>query len=60
MTALEACQLGLVSQVFWPTALMQEVIPRTENIASCPAKVPFTWSDAVFPQGWTVAIRFGH
>lgn len=33
ITAIEACQLGLVSQVFWPTSIMQEVIPRIENMA---------------------------
>nr|KAG5712936.1 hypothetical protein BaRGS_021730 [Batillaria attramentaria] len=38
ITALEAYQLGLVSHVFWPTALMQEVIPRTQNMANCSAK----------------------
>ena len=39
ITALEAYQLGLVSHVFWPTAFMQEVIPRAQNMASCSAKV---------------------
>ncbi|XP_076470408.1 uncharacterized protein LOC143300542 [Babylonia areolata] len=33
ITALEAYQLGLVSQVFWPTTLMQEVIPRAQKMA---------------------------
>ncbi|KAK7115390.1 testis-specific chromodomain protein Y 2-like [Littorina saxatilis] len=39
ITAMEAYQLGLVSHVFWPTAFMQEVIPRAQNMASCSAKV---------------------
>ncbi|RUS75821.1 hypothetical protein EGW08_016413, partial [Elysia chlorotica] len=38
ITAMEAYQLGLVSQVFWPTLMMQEVIPRAENMATCSAK----------------------
>ncbi|KAL5021215.1 hypothetical protein ScPMuIL_000370 [Solemya velum] len=33
ITAIEACQLGLVSQVLWPTSMMQEVIPRIQNMA---------------------------
>ncbi|KAJ8302845.1 hypothetical protein KUTeg_019241 [Tegillarca granosa] len=33
ITAIEACTLGLVSQVFWPTSIMQEVIPRVQNMA---------------------------
>ena len=33
MTAMEACQCGLVSQVFWPTSLMQEVVPRLRHMA---------------------------
>ncbi|ESO96903.1 hypothetical protein LOTGIDRAFT_115490 [Lottia gigantea] len=33
VTALEAHQLGLVSQVFWPTSMMQEVIPRVQQMA---------------------------
>ncbi|XP_050397631.1 testis-specific chromodomain protein Y 2 [Patella vulgata] len=33
LTALEAHQLGLVSQVFWPTSMMQEVIPRVQQMA---------------------------
>jgi enoyl-CoA hydratase/carnithine racemase len=39
ITAIEACQLGLVSQVFWPTSIMQEVIPRIENMALQSGKV---------------------
>ena len=39
LTALEAYQLGLVSQVFWPTTLMQEVMPRVQNMAAQSAKV---------------------
>lgn len=35
LTALEAYQMGLVAQVFWPTSMMQEVIPRIANMASC-------------------------
>ncbi|XP_033755420.1 chromodomain Y-like protein 2 isoform X2 [Pecten maximus] len=38
ITAIEACQLGLVSQVFWPTTIMQEVIPRIQNMASMSGK----------------------
>lgn len=38
ITAMEAYQLGLVSQVFWPTLMMQEVIPRAENMATSSAK----------------------
>ncbi|XP_048755250.2 chromodomain Y-like protein isoform X2 [Ostrea edulis] len=38
VTAIEACQLGLVSQVFWPTSMMQEVIPKIQNIALNSAK----------------------
>ncbi|XP_041376692.1 chromodomain Y-like protein 2 [Gigantopelta aegis] len=38
LTALEAQQLGLVSQVFWPTSLMQEVIPRVQYMAMHSAK----------------------
>lgn len=39
VTAIEACQLGLVSQVLWPTSMMQEVIPKIQNIALNSAKV---------------------
>lgn len=39
ITAIEACQLGLVSQVFWPTSMMQEVIPRVQHMALMTAKV---------------------
>ena len=39
ITALQACQAGLLSQVFWPTNMMQEVIPRVQNLASQSAKV---------------------
>ncbi|XP_070575753.1 chromodomain Y-like protein 2 [Ptychodera flava] len=38
LTALEACQKGLVSQVFWPTSFMQEVIPRLQNMAATSGK----------------------
>ncbi|CAH1778830.1 unnamed protein product [Owenia fusiformis] len=38
LTAIEAYQIGLVSQVFWPTSMMQEVIPRVQNMAMCSAK----------------------
>lgn len=38
VTAIEACQLGLVSQVLWPTSMMQEVIPKIQNIALNSAK----------------------
>lgn len=38
VTAIEACQLGLVSQVLWPTSMMQEVIPKIQNIALHSAK----------------------
>jgi len=38
LTAMEAYQLGLVSQVFWPTLMMQEVIPRIQHMATCSAK----------------------
>jgi len=39
LTAIEAYQIGLVSQVFWPTSLMQEVVPRVQKMASQSAKV---------------------
>lgn len=39
LTALEACSSGLVSHVFWPTSLMQEVTPRVQKIATGSAKV---------------------
>ena len=39
LTALEAYQMGLVAQVFWPTSLMSEVVPRITNIASCSSRV---------------------
>ncbi|KAK3085554.1 hypothetical protein FSP39_005260, partial [Pinctada imbricata] len=38
ITAIEACNLGLVSQVFWPTSMMQEVIPKVQSIALNSAK----------------------
>ncbi|KAH9515532.1 Chromodomain Y-like protein 2 [Bulinus truncatus] len=38
ITAMEAYQQGLVSQVFWPTLMMQEVIPRAQNMANSSAK----------------------
>lgn len=40
LTALEAYQMGLVAQVFWPTSIMQEVIPRITNMATaCSSRV---------------------
>lgn len=39
LTALEACSSGLVSHVFWPTSLMQEVTPRVQKIATGSAKM---------------------
>lgn len=39
LTALEACSSGLVSHVFWPTSLMQEVTPRVQKIVEGSAKV---------------------
>ncbi|KAH3775126.1 hypothetical protein DPMN_176523 [Dreissena polymorpha] len=39
ITAIEACQLGLVSQVYWPTSMMQEVIPRIQHMALLSGKV---------------------
>lgn len=40
LTALEAYQMGLVAQVFWPTSMMQEVIPRITNMASvCSSRI---------------------
>ena len=39
ITAIEACQLGLVSQVYWPTSMMQEVIPRVQHMALLSGKV---------------------
>ena len=39
LTAIEAHQAGIVSQVFWPTSMMQEVIPRVQNMAEFSAKV---------------------
>ncbi|XP_033104331.1 chromodomain Y-like protein 2 [Anneissia japonica] len=38
LTALEAYACGLVSHVFWPTSLMQEVIPRVQSIAANSSK----------------------
>ncbi|XP_067651770.1 enoyl-CoA delta isomerase 2-like [Haliotis asinina] len=38
ITAMEAYQLGLVSQVFWPTSVMQEVIPRVQHMSMYSAK----------------------
>lgn len=34
ITALEAHQIGLISQVFWPDKLMSEVTPRVQNLAA--------------------------
>lgn len=44
ITAIEAYQLGLVSQVFWPTSMMQDVIPRVQNMAMNSAKVGTGWT----------------
>lgn len=38
LTASEAYSKGLVSQVFWPTSLMGEVIPRVIKMSTCSAK----------------------
>ncbi|XP_078609190.1 uncharacterized protein LOC144880714 [Branchiostoma floridae x Branchiostoma japonicum] len=38
LTASEAYSKGLVSQVFWPTSLMGEVIPRVLKMTTCSAK----------------------
>ncbi|XP_064640482.1 chromodomain Y-like protein 2 [Lineus longissimus] len=38
LTAIEAYQNNLVSQVYWPTSMMQEVIPKVESMASQSAK----------------------
>ncbi|XP_066289957.1 chromodomain Y-like protein 2 [Branchiostoma lanceolatum] len=38
LTASEAYSKGLVSQVFWPTSLMGEVIPRVLKMSTCSAK----------------------
>ncbi|KAG9347713.1 hypothetical protein JZ751_003726 [Albula glossodonta] len=35
LTAQEACAKGLVSQVFWPGAFMQEVMVRIRELVSC-------------------------
>ena len=55
LTAIEANQSGLVSQVFWPTSLMQEVIPRLQNMALASAKVRV--SIEMYVYGGTVAVR---
>ncbi|XP_061622048.1 chromodomain Y-like protein 2 isoform X1 [Phyllopteryx taeniolatus] len=39
LTAQEACNRGLVSQVFWPTTFNQEVMLRVKEMASCNAVV---------------------
>ena len=39
LTAIEAYQIGLVSQVFWPTSLMQEVTPRVHHMSTYSTKV---------------------
>ncbi|KAL4234000.1 Chromodomain Y-like protein 2 [Mactra antiquata] len=39
LTAIEACQLGFISQVYWPTSMMQEVIPRVQHMALLSGKV---------------------
>lgn len=39
LTAEQALRCGLVSEVLWPTSLMNEVMPRLENIISQPLQV---------------------
>ena len=39
LTALEAHQAGLVSQVLWHSKLMEEVMPRLQQMAQASAKV---------------------
>lgn len=39
LTALEAYQMGLVAQVFWPSNMMLEVIHRITNMAVCSSHV---------------------
>ncbi|XP_040600167.1 chromodomain Y-like protein [Mesocricetus auratus] len=39
LTAQEACEKGLVSQVFWPQTFSQEVMIRVKEMASCDAVV---------------------
>ncbi|XP_068116073.1 chromodomain Y-like protein 2 isoform X2 [Hyperolius riggenbachi] len=39
LTAQEACNRGLVSQVFWPTTFSQEVMLRVKEMAACSAVV---------------------
>ncbi|ESO10854.1 hypothetical protein HELRODRAFT_72040 [Helobdella robusta] len=39
VTALEAHQIGLVTQVFWPENFMSEVTPRVQNFAHLNTKV---------------------
>ncbi|KAG8189922.1 hypothetical protein JTE90_009065 [Oedothorax gibbosus] len=39
LTAEQACRYGLVSEVLWPTQLMNEVIPRLKAIISKPLPV---------------------
>ncbi|GFU02045.1 chromodomain Y-like protein [Nephila pilipes] len=39
LTAEQALRCGLVSEVLWPTTLMNEVIPRLQNIISQPLQV---------------------
>jgi len=48
ITAIEACQLGLVSQVYWPTSMMQEVIPRIQQMALLSSKVKQSWHYATW------------
>ena len=59
LTAIEAYQIGLVSQVFWPTSMMQEVIPRIQNMASCSSRVSQNGKNVVqdFFQGEFVLFR---
>lgn len=38
LTALEAYSCGLISQVFWPTSLMQEVVPRVQKLTTTSVK----------------------
>ncbi|GFQ99283.1 chromodomain Y-like protein, partial [Trichonephila clavata] len=39
LTAEQACRCGLVSEVLWPTSLLNQVMPRLEKIISKPLQV---------------------
>ncbi|GFT70411.1 chromodomain Y-like protein [Trichonephila clavipes] len=45
LTAEQACRCGLVSEVLWPTSLLNQVMPRLEKIISKPLQ-------GVLPQIW--------